>query len=348
LERIYIQPTGPVAKYMNIDSSPLVSVITPVYNGAKYLAECIESVLRQTYPHFEYVIVNNHSKDTTLEIAESYARKDPRIRVHNNTEFLPVIQNWNRALRQISAQSRYCKVVHADDWLFPECLQKMVQLAEENPSVAIVGAYALRGDKVWLDGLPFPSTVVSGRELCRGTLTRWEHYVFGSPTSILMRADDVRKRPQFYNELNFHADWEVCYELLKDKDFGFIHQVLTYTRQHAESGTAFATRYLTLRPGAVAIFVRYGRYYLSEEEYQFYLQNRLRAYYHDLAKGFFEFRGTAFWRYHGQELQKIGYRISLFRLAAACSGLAFNLLINPGILIKTVLRRLQRRKEQSP
>jgi glycosyltransferase involved in cell wall biosynthesis len=328
---------------MSVGSSPFVSVVTPVYNGAKYLTECIESVLGQTYPHWEYVIVNNQSKDATLEIAESYARRDPRIRVHNNSEFFPVIQNWNHAMRQISTQSKYCKVVHADDWLFPDCVEKMVHLAENNPSVGIVGAYALRGDHVWLDGLPYPSTVVPGRELCRQTLMQWGHYVFGSPTSILMRSNDVRKRHDFYNELNFHADWEVCYELLKDQDFGFIHQVLTYTRQHAESGTAFATRYNTLRPGSLTIFLRYGPFYLSNDEYQHYLRRRMKNYYRDLARGVLQLRGPTFWRYHVRELQKIGYRISAFRLAAACCGIAFTNLVNPGNLIRSLLRRFRRR-----
>jgi glycosyltransferase involved in cell wall biosynthesis len=325
---------------MGVDSSPFVSVVTPVYNGAKYLAECIESVLHQTYPHWEYVIVNNCSKDATLDIAQRYARQDPRIRVHNNTEFLPVIQNWNHAMRQISPHSKYCKVVHADDWLFPECLEKMVQLAEENPSVSLVAAYALRGEKVWLDGLPYPSTTVSGREICRRTLMAWGSYVFGSPTSILMRADDVRQRWEFYNELNFHADYEVCYELLKNGDFGFIHQVLTYTRQHPESGTTFATRYNTFRPGALAIFIRYGPYYLSNEEYKYFLRRRLKSYYRDLAKSVFHLRGKDFWQYHRRELQKIGYSISVIRLAAASGSIAINLLLNPGSLIKYVFRRL--------
>ena len=54
----------------NID--PLVSVVTPVYNGGKFLRECIESVLSQTYQNFEYIILNNSSTDDTLEIAEDY------------------------------------------------------------------------------------------------------------------------------------------------------------------------------------------------------------------------------------------------------------------------------------
>ena len=79
---------------------PLVSIVTPVYNGESYLAECIESVCAQTYSNWEYVIVDNRSTDRTREIAENYAGKDPRIRVHVNETFLPLMQNWNHALRE--------------------------------------------------------------------------------------------------------------------------------------------------------------------------------------------------------------------------------------------------------
>ena len=51
---------------------PLVSVVTPVYNGAEYLVECIESVVNQTYANWEYVIVDNCSTDDTLAIARRY------------------------------------------------------------------------------------------------------------------------------------------------------------------------------------------------------------------------------------------------------------------------------------
>ena len=59
----------------------LVSVVLPVYNGGDILADCIESVLCQTYKDFEFIIINDGSKDNTLEIAKSYAEKDSRIRV---------------------------------------------------------------------------------------------------------------------------------------------------------------------------------------------------------------------------------------------------------------------------
>jgi len=75
-----------------LQDQPFVSVITPVYNGEKYLAECIESVLGQTYAAWEYIIVNNCSSDRTLEIAQSYARQDSRIRIHNNPGFVGTVQ----------------------------------------------------------------------------------------------------------------------------------------------------------------------------------------------------------------------------------------------------------------
>src|SRR6185369_4891971 len=163
---------------------PLVSVVTPVYNGARYLRRCIKSVQAQTYTHWDYTIVNNCSTDETFDIAQEYAAKDPRIRVHTNETFVDVIASYNNALRQIAAESKYCKVIAADDWMFPECLEKMVGLAEEHPSVAIVGAYSLIGSRVGGTGLeyagtaepdhqtgvPYPSTVLPGHEACRLTL----------------------------------------------------------------------------------------------------------------------------------------------------------------------------------
>src|SRR5260370_22149588 len=157
------------AQVLSPAQQPLVSVITPVYNGEDFLAECIESVLAQTYQNWDYTIVNNRSADRTLEIAKNYAAKDARIRVHDNRDFLPIIQNHNHAIRQISPDSKYCKVVLADDWLFPECLMKMVALAEAHPGVGLVGAYGLHGDgmHVMWRGRPFPKTVVTGRGVTR-------------------------------------------------------------------------------------------------------------------------------------------------------------------------------------
>ena len=70
---------------IDVDTQPFVSVLTPVYNGAKFLRECIESVLNQDYENWEYVLVNNHSTDNSLQIMREYAAKDDRTNWSTNS-----------------------------------------------------------------------------------------------------------------------------------------------------------------------------------------------------------------------------------------------------------------------
>jgi len=295
---------------------PFVSIVTPVYNTEKYLAECIQSVLSQTYQNWEYVIVNNCSTDRSLEIAQRYAQQDARIRIHNNDKFLNQMQNWNHAMRQISPQSKYCKVVHADDWLFPECLARMVKVAETHPSVGVIGAYRLDEDRVNLDGLPYPSAVIPGQEICRLSLLG-KLSVFGSPTSILLLSEIVRRRESFYNESVIHADKAVCFDILQDSDFGFVHQVLTFTRRHNEALTSLTHRFNTRHLANFIVLLKYGPVYLEKEEYAGRLEQMLENYHRFLARSVFELKGKEFWNYHKNELERLGHPLSTTRLMKA-------------------------------
>ena len=100
---------------MKMRELPLVSIVTPVFNGQRYLEECIESVLQQSYENWEYLIVDNASTDSTFSIAQQYAARDARVRAYHYDEFVGVIESHNRALRLISTNSKYCKVLAADD-----------------------------------------------------------------------------------------------------------------------------------------------------------------------------------------------------------------------------------------
>ena len=88
--------------------SIVVSVVTPVYNGQSHLAECIESVIAQSFGDWEYIILDNASTDSTAQIAQRYAAQDTRIKYHRNETTLPIIDNWNTSMRLISVDSRYC------------------------------------------------------------------------------------------------------------------------------------------------------------------------------------------------------------------------------------------------
>src|SRR5450631_1552731 len=151
---------------MTSPNPPRVSVVTPVYNGDKHLAACIDSVLAQDYPNFEYLIINNFSSDRTLEIAQEYAARDPRIKVHTNERLLNVVESHNRAFELSPPECKYIKIVGADDWLYPNCLSEMVAVAEKYPTIGMVTSYVLVDERIGWDGLPYPSTFVKGRDIC--------------------------------------------------------------------------------------------------------------------------------------------------------------------------------------
>lgn len=326
---------------MTSRQQPLVSVVTPVYNGEHYLRECIDSVLAQTYANWDYTIVNNCSTDRTLDIAREYAARDSRIRIHDNETFVRVIPNHNIAFRQIAPHSKYCKVVQADDWLFPECIEKMVGLAEEHPTVAIVGSYGLRGKAVAWDGLPYPSTVVTGRDICRAKLLDGI-YVFGAPTSLLFRSDIVRSRDSFYNESFLNADKEVCLEFLQHHDFGFVHQVLTFTRVREESMTSMSDALQMTWPSVLYDLVKYGPKYLSEDELKRLVDEHLRRYYRFLGEQVYRRRGHEFWSFHRGKLATLGYPLNPLRVTATAIDCALDRILNPKRTAEAVIRRLYR------
>jgi glycosyltransferase involved in cell wall biosynthesis len=328
---------------MNIASQPLVSVVTPAYNEEEHLAECIESVLAQTYQNWDYTIVNNCSKDKTLEIARRYATKDPRIRVHDNEQFLPMLANHNVAVRQISPASKYCKVVLADDWIFPRCLEAMVAAAEAHPSVGIVSAYEQCGQQVRITGLPEHQTLVSGREASRQFLMD-KLLLFGSQNSVLYRADLVRSRNPFYVETEMYADFESCFALLSKSDLGFAHEILTFSRPRARSVGAVSADMGAQFGSLLSLRFSYGRDCLASEEFEACLDRQLSQYYKFLGRRLFVERDRDFWSYHKRAFAKFGIGFSRIRLAKAAAGELCGSLLDPKSTFESIRRFFLLRK----
>ena len=253
---------------MRVSEGPLIAIFTPAYNAESTLAECIESILAQSYENFQYTIVNNCSTDRTLEIAEIYSRRDPRVSVCTNAQFVEVVENHNIAFRMTSPSAKYCKIVSADDLIFPEYLDQVVEVAEAHPSAGLIGCYQLSGDRILWQGLPYPKNLVDGREFGRQIfLSTDPEFGCGSPTSLLYRADLVRKTNAFYPTASRHADSSASYACLRDSDFAFVYQVLSL---EGVSGTRETSRAEALRedlPAMCSDLLEYGNAFLSPEEY---------------------------------------------------------------------------------
>ena len=329
---------------MNTHEEPLVSVVTPVYNGADFLAECIESVLGQTYKHFEYIIVNNCSTDRTMEIALEFAKKDSRIQVHTNKKFVGVIENHNIAFRMIAPAAKYCKVVSADDTIFPDCLTRMVALAESHPSAGMVGSYQQSGESVRWQGFPYPRVVLSGRELCREIFLNGDpSFGFGSPTSLLYRANLVRKTGQFYPNESPHADTSACFEVLRATDFAFVYQVLCWERTHEQTQTSKSANMNRYASAYLNDVLQYGPSYLNKEEYGHLLHQTLDWYRGYLAMNIFKSRGSEFWNYHKGRLEELGYPIRTSSLLKAGVKKLLRGALSPEQTIKRIGNRFARK-----
>lgn len=328
---------------MNITSQPQVSIVTPVYNEEEHLAECIESVLAQTYQNWDYTIVNNCSTDRSLEIARDYAAKDPRIRVRDNKQFLDMIANHNVAIQQISPASKYCKMVLGDDLIFPRCLQAMVAVGEAYPSVGIVSAYEQAGQQVRITGLPESQSLVTGREACRLFLLE-KLLLFGSQNSVLYRADLVRRRNPFFVETEMYADFEVCFALLRSSDLGFVHEILTFSRPRAGSVGAVAADTGAHFGSMLSILFTYGRDCLPSEEFEGCLDRQLSQYYRFLGRRLLIERDRGFWSYHKRTFAEAGIRFSRVRLAKAAVEQLCGSVLNPKSTLESIRRVFLLRK----
>jgi hypothetical protein len=154
-------------------------------------------------------------------------------------------------------------------------------------------------------------------------------YLFGSPTTIMFRADILRTRDGFFNEANLHADTEACFELLEQSDFGFVHQILTFGRVQQDSLTSYSKRYNTYAPSLLYLLLRYGPKYLTAEERSRRIDEVLRQYYHYLARQVYRRREPEFWRFHRTKLTELGHPLRRRRLARAVVAVAADLLLNP-------------------
>lgn len=119
---------------------PRVSVVMSAFNAEKYVGEAIESILRQTYRDFEFIITDDKSADRTADIIAGYARKDRRIRFFRNRRNLGLTKTLNLMLRK--ARGEYIARMDADDIALPERFRKQVSFLDRRKDIVLVGTWA--------------------------------------------------------------------------------------------------------------------------------------------------------------------------------------------------------------
>ncbi len=272
---------------MGKDAKPIVSVGVPVYNGGEFLYDCLNSILNQTFEDWECIVCDNQSSDNSLEIARDFEKKDKRFKVILNEKFVPLADNWNNTFVKGNLDAKYYKLVQADDWIFPEYLEKAVKLFEKDDSIGTISSYRLAGVKVDGCGLdPNKGQVYSGNEILYKQLTR-KLDISGDITNMVFSNEHLKKLsfyPRIFNG-KYHVDTELFYDVLDVSNCGFIFQVLSYTRRHPDSQTnTVVFKYNTFLQYLEEVFFRFKRdnevlnklYRRLRVEYAyFYLKNKL-------------------------------------------------------------------------
>ncbi len=187
--------------------APRVSVVTSVFNGERFLAETIDSVLSQTMANFEYVLVDDASTDGSSRILAGYAARDDRLVTLRNTTNINAAGGLNRGIQK--ARAEYVAILDDDDVIFPQRLARQVAFLDQHPEVGVLGAQA-----AWMDEqsrrrgwIEFPT---------EPALTRWQ-LLFRVPvlhSAAMMRRDLVLEMGGYSTQHPTMCDYELLARLV--------------------------------------------------------------------------------------------------------------------------------------
>jgi len=176
--------------------SSLISVILPVYNAEKYVKEAIQSILNQTYPHFELLVINDGSIDNSLQIINSF--EDNRIVLINNPENLGLIDTLDIGIRK--SKGDYIARMDADDISLPQRFEKQIEFLNLNPDIDILGtSFEIFGHENKIS-----NTISKSKQI---EIELYFNNVICHP-SVMMRADSIMKNNLFFEKQYIHnEDW---------------------------------------------------------------------------------------------------------------------------------------------
>lgn len=208
-------------------SRPLVSVIIPAYNRAHLLGRAIDSVLAQTYPHLEIIIVDDASIDHTKELVDSYQARDNRIRylVHERNKGPSAARNTGLA----AATGNFIAFLDSDDEWLPERIERHIEVFDRHPDCHIVYSPM---KWVYSDG----TTRVVGTDAPEGRV--FEQLllgnVVGNPSACVIRRECFEKVGGFDEDLRYSEDYDLWLRLAKHYSFKKIPEPLVLYYRHGD------------------------------------------------------------------------------------------------------------------
>ncbi|MDQ0995389.1 glycosyltransferase involved in cell wall biosynthesis [Phyllobacterium ifriqiyense] len=211
---------------------PLVAVVTPTYNGSRYLAETLASVQEQTWPNLVHVVLDNNSGDNTAAIVDSFRAGKVPILYARNEITLAQRENWNKAFSLVPDNSEYVRLLCDDDTIYPTSIEKMVNLAEQDKNIGVVGSYddGHLKDFRW----PVQREIFDGSEALARALTGRGVIM---PIQMMWRRSIVEQRAPLFDHsiIGGAFDMDTVFDLLTRSKFGFVHESLGFTRAHPDS-----------------------------------------------------------------------------------------------------------------
>jgi glycosyltransferase involved in cell wall biosynthesis len=203
--------------------TPLVSVVMSVYNGAAYLREAMESILNQSYANFEFIIINDGSKDDSLSIIKSYTH--PKIKLIDNEGNKGLIYSLNKGIA--AAGGKYIARMDADDISLPKRLEKQVRFLEADPGLGVCGC----------DYIQFSENKETHSEAFRTQDEIFGWMLFNASVvhpSLMIRASVLKEQDIIFNPEFKHAeDYELWSRLLFTCRFGAVNETLFKYREHS-------------------------------------------------------------------------------------------------------------------
>jgi glycosyltransferase involved in cell wall biosynthesis len=209
--------------------APKVSVVMSVYNGFRYLRQSIESILNQTFTEFEFIIVNDGSTDRSLEVLESYAKQDNRIRLINQQN-MGLTKSLNKAIA--IARSDLIARMDADDISMPERFERQIEYLENHPECLAVGCEVLQIDR---DGAPICKMGIPlSHEEIEAKLLKGNGGVIRHP-AVMIRRDALLAIGCYRETFETAQDLDLFLRLGQKGQLANLPDVLLEYRLHLES-----------------------------------------------------------------------------------------------------------------